>query len=176
MALQENGVFLYQRFLRKGATLILAFSWIGGLASGVLLFFRADASVISLMRRCCFTSVSIVWFAALSILPFLFSAFAVFLSFPWMLYPVCYLKGLCYGFVIAGLDYLWGASSWLVRLAVLFDDILLVPLLFWFWIRHVSGERKCSIRECVLFLISGGLVSVGVNRQIMPFFAEIFIL
>jgi len=167
--------FRRRLILRKGTTVILAFFWISGLISGFLLFYQSAASA-SLMRGCVYASVSIVWFLVLSILPFLFSALAVFLSFPPLLFLACFLKALCHGFLLAGLDSVWGSAVWLVRLLVLSDDFILVPLLYYFWLRCISRVKNSIFLESLVTCSCGILVIIGINRLIIPFFAEIFIL
>lgn len=168
--------FRWQRFLRKGATTILAFSWIVGLVSGFLLSYHAGDSLCSLMRGCVYSSVSIVWFLSVSIFPFLFSALAVFLSFPQLLFVICFIKALLYGFLFVGLDFAWGSAAWLIRIAVLLDDLILMPICYWFWHIHISGEKKCSVTKCGLIIFGVILVVFGIDRLTIPFFADVFIL
>ena len=176
MTLCRTITFLKEMTLRKGGTLILAFFWITGLLCGMLSCYLGDYTIFSVMRRSVYSSVSIVWYAVVSIIPFLFSALAVFLSSPWLLLTVCFLKALSFGFMLCGLNWVMGGAGWLICFAVLSDDFFLVPLLYLFSMRHISGEGKCLFREFVLVLICGLLVVLGTIRWIMPFFAKIIIL
>lgn len=160
-------------FLRKGGTLILAFFWTAGLMFGILLFNRTGYFGFSLMRGSVFGSVSIVWFLAVSIFPLLFSALAVFLSFPCFLLLISFVKAFSFGYMLAGLHFTWSNAGWLVRLAVLFHEYFLIPLLYWFWMKHISGEEKCTFWEIFSLASCGILVIVGTYRVITPFFTEI---
>ena len=79
-------------FWRKGTTVFLALSFLIGLVSGILIFFAAGESFLSLMRSAFYSPVSIVGLLCVTALPFLFSAIAVFLSQPWLMFPICFGK------------------------------------------------------------------------------------
>ena len=172
-----TGIFIngYQRFLRKGATLILAFSWISGLLLGFGLCDIVGSYAVSLMRGCVYSPVSIVWFFAFAIFPFLLSALAVYLSFPWLILLICFGRAVLFGFVFAGLESVWENSAWLVRIGLLFEDFFLIPILYLFWHRHIFRDGRFPLGDwlaTVVWIIPAVVVQI---KLIQPFFAEIMI-
>lgn len=163
-------------FFRKAATWFLAFSWTLGFFCGILLFCNTDGSVLSLMRRSIYTPVSIVSLLFTCIFPFLLSALAVFLSFPWLLPVIGFVKAFLLSFVLAGLAFAWGNSAWLLQLYVLSCDLAFLPFLYMFCFRHVSGETPCFFTECMVMLLTGCLVVCIAYFEVIPFFADVLIL
>lgn len=145
----------------------LAFSWTLGLSAGVYFAGTMQSSVFSLMRAAASSRVSIVGLIVLLIFPLLLSAFAVYLSAPICLLPVSFCRGAAFGFCSLGALYAFGSAGWLVRLMLLFSASAMTVPLFWFWIRHISGNKLllrrdlavCSALAVVIGIIDYFLVS-----------------
>lgn len=75
---------------RKYCFLFLAFCWIAGLLSGASACLAAGDSLNSLMRGAAARPVSIVSLLGVTMFPFLLSAFAVYISEPWLLLIVSF--------------------------------------------------------------------------------------
>lgn len=132
---------------RKGSTFFLALSWCLGLISGIVLFLFAGTQILPWMRSTAYGAVSIVGLLCVTLLPFLFSAFAVFISEPWLLLPISYGKAVLFSLISLGILQSFGSAGWLVRLLLMFSDSVSVPLLYCFWHRHISGRRKLAFSE-----------------------------
>lgn len=131
--------------------------WCVGLICGI--FTAAGAgNLSSLMRACCHSRVSIVGLMFVPTLPFLFSAVAVYFSFPRLLYPIGFLKAFSFGFCLQAVSSAFGSAGWLMRFLLLFTNCMTIPVLCWFWLRHVDGNTGNWIRDtlicCGLFLIT----------------------
>ena len=106
----------------------------------------------SLMRGGLLCSVSIVSLLTVSFLPFLFSAFVVAIGLRWLLYPICFLKAFCCSFACTAIHVAFGSAGWLMCFLLAFSDLLTMPMLFLYWLRHISDLRFFSGTECVFFL------------------------
>ena len=147
-------------FFRNSSLLLLLLIWFLGLLLGSFLTAALGESFFLLMRTAASSRVSIVGLIASSYLPFLFSAFAVYIGKPKLLYLCCFVKALLFASCAYASLTAFQSAGWLVRCLLQFSDILLVPALCWFSIQQVSGEG--SLRRdfsfcTVLFLLAGSL-------------------
>lgn len=146
--------------LRKRRSVLLAFCFVFGAGSGIYFnTFADDVFFLSLMRSMRNHSVSIVVSLAILLLPFVFSALAVYLSAPGLLFPVCFVKSFLFTYVSFGFYLALNGSGWLLRLFFMFADVFSVPVLYYYWLRHISGIRKFSFTEW--FAISLQAVLLG---------------
>lgn len=126
---------------RRSCKMILILVWCGGLLLGALGASGASNSINSLMRACVDSRVTIVGLLSVPLLPFLFSAVAVYLSISWLIYPIGFVKAFCFGFCACAVTIAYGSAGWLMMYLLLFTDCLTLPVLCWFWIRHVDGNK-----------------------------------
>lgn len=171
--------FLHHRisFARRSTPyLILASVWMIGLSSGIWAYVSSGTALVSLMRSTLQGAVSIVRVLCMTSLPFLFSAFAVFLSCPWLIFPVALVKGFSFSFAAMGLMHAFGSAGWLIRLLSCFADVVTIPLLYWFWCSCFRLEDRLLGHRCVLaaslLLLAGSIDSC----LIAPFLAGLTIL
>ena len=182
--LQRRGVFYMARFLHhdfsctrcKQSMLLLSSLWIMGLLSGIWVFAASDPSVISLMRSAVYSPVSIVGLLFVTGLPFLLSAFAVFLSCRWLVLSIVFCKGICLSYVSLGVMLSFGNAGWLICLLAGFSDAVAAPLLFWFWMTCFEDNDPLRRYKCLMtaaIVILAGSVEYSL---IQPFLAELLIL
>lgn len=136
---------------RSAATPLLAFFLTSGFVAGVCLF-RGLFSV-SWMRSFLSDSVSIVNLILFTFLPFLITAYAVFLKMPGLIFPIAFIKGFLFSVSALHITLYFVEIGCLARYILLFSDVMSLPLLFFFWRRHISGIHTCSGVE-ILFYFS----------------------
>ena len=161
---------------RKFSYCVLALFWTGGLASGIWTWCFADDSIVSLMRSAVSGSVSIVSLLCVTGLPFLLSAFAVFLSSPWALWFLALGKGFVTSFVAMGTAACFGCAGWLIRLLLCFSDFVGTPLLYWYWLRCF---RNCGNKPALHTILVGALLFLIGSVDyclVAPFLADLIIL
>lgn len=141
---------------RKYHIIFLAFVWVFGLFCGVGLSHCAGDSFPSLMRRTALSSVSIVNLLTVSLLPFLFSAFAVYIHSYAFLAALCFIKGCLFAFVSSGIFLAFDSAGWLIRLLLMFSDLACLIPLWWFWISYFHDRRRGSYA----MLIKCGMIAV----------------
>lgn len=167
---------LYSSVCRKSCYILLACSWILGLGLGVLLFRYSGSGIVSLVGAAVIDRFSIVGLLSSLLLPFLFSALAVYISRPGLLYLICLAKAAAFGYLSCALFSAFPGCGWLVRLLFLFADQTGIILLFVYWQRHISGFRRFSMAGIgVYFAVI--LVAAGTDYcWIAPLLRKVIIL
>lgn len=143
----------------KESVLSLASSYFAGLILGGCMFYAAGGSFFSLMRAGDYSRMSIVCLLAVLFLPFLFSAFAVYIHQSWLLMPICFLKAFIFAFVYVGISVSFADTGWLVRFFLMFSDIATLPLLWLFWLYLLSD--KFRFRSGTVLYIILAVAAVG---------------
>lgn len=135
---------IFSGLQRKADTVFLALFWSAGLFAGCVFYRNTGDSTVSLMCGALNGAVSIVSLLSVILLPFLLSAFAVYLSRPSFLFLIAFAKAFSLAFVSAGLLSAFGSAGWLARLLLMFSDCCTVPLLWLYWLRYSGKSRKFS--------------------------------
>ena len=169
------------RFLHRVSCLVvcnrnrclLAFFWITGVLSGILISHSAGSYVSTLMRSYLYGSVSIIRLVLVLYLPFLLSAIAVSFSGCWMLFPIAFMKGFLFSLIAMGIFRVYGCAGWLMHWFLCFSDLMLMPLLFWYWIRLLDAAPSAALREGVFLLAPVFCIGSIDYCLVLPFFAEL---
>lgn len=158
---------------RKVCRFLLAFCWISGLICGIGLCYAAGPCFVSWMRGVCAVPVSIGRLIAITLLPFLLSALAVFASHPRLLFGIAFVRGFSLSFVCAAISLSWGSAGWLARWLLCFGSLLSAPILYGCWLRHLSGHRTFSFWEAALLLSAAGSIGSCHYFFIAPLLARV---
>ena len=156
----------------KRMLLSLACAFIFGLISGVLISMSASGALDSTMRAAPFSCVSISGLLSAILLPFLLSAFAVYLSCPWLLLPIAFCKAFLITFLGLGVLDAFGSAGWLIRFLLMFGDVITLPLLWWYLYQVIlrpASRVRCTLVAAVFSLAVGGLD----HYVISPFLANL---
>ena len=110
---------------------------------------------------------------AVTLLPFLFTAFALFIRRRRLLLLISYLKASAFSYICGSVLRMYGQSGWLLVTLLLFSDCLALPLLCWVWIRSLDDGRRVALRviPVVFFLVSG--IAFLDCRLISPYLARL---
>jgi len=158
---------------RKSHYIFLALSWFSGLFLGAVLYRRSSFFLLSVMPSVLLGRLSIVNSLLSLLLPFLFSAFALYISCPVLLCAVSFVKALSFGYISCGIFSAFPGCGWLVHGLLLFSDQVCVILLLLYWQRHISGFRRfCFPRFCAYAMALVAAVCVDVV-YIAPFLNRI---
>lgn len=150
----------------------LALVWILGLFSGLAAGIMSETISFPLMRSTVFSAVSIVGLFH-TLLPFLLSAVAMVLHAPGMLLPLCFGKAFLSSYASFAICRAFGTAGWLVRWFLMFTDLWTLPILYYFWLRILSGTGAASRCEA-LFLSSLALLLGSIDYAIIsPLFLEL---
>lgn len=142
---------------------LLACCWCVGLLAGACSAASISNSFFLLMRAAQ-SGVSIFGLLMTALLPFLFTALAVFLSEPRLFLPIAFCKAFSFAYCGVGIGLAYGLAGWLVRFLLLFSDGCLIPVLYWFWLKHISDLRRSAPIELASgcgFAILAGLLNYG---------------
>ena len=140
--------------------LLFAF-WCAGLLLGIFAACCMRFDLVPLIRNAVGCPASAIGLLTSAVLPFILSAYAVSFPEPWLLLPISALKAFSFGFCAFGVHFAFGSASWLVRLLFLFSDVCVIPLLFFYWLRHIQDTPAKPDREfwcCVLTAVAIGMI------------------
>lgn len=158
---------------RRVTAIILAFAFLAGLCAGAYAATLAGTNISSLMRTASTTCVSIAGLLPALLLPFLFTAFAVYISQYWLLIPIAFVKAFLFSYLGATVLLLFQDSGWLVQLLLMFADCLSLPVLWWLWLRLCcDGQRKHLRCYIGVFVAIAGIVCLD-YQIISPFLVDL---
>lgn len=147
-------------FYRNFSVSVLAIVCLASLVLGTFLGIVSNDSYFLLMRMAASCRVSIVGLISTSFLPFLFSAFAVYIGKQKLIYLVVFLRMLLFAWGAVGTAVAFQTAGWLVHFLLQFTDILLLPVLCWFSLRQLTeaGVLRKDLSLCTAtFLLVGSL-------------------
>lgn len=136
----------------------------------MLVYRSAGSSLASLMRSTPQDAVSIAGLLCLTFFPFLISAFAVSLSRS-ALFLVCFGKAFLFAFAALGVSQAFGCAGWLLLRLILFSDCMLLPLLYFLWLRLLAGN-SCGWENACIWALALLIVSID-YRIISPILASL---
>lgn len=158
---------------RKLSIFFLAFIWLSGLLCGIGFSNLAGDSFLSLMRIAPSGSVSIVSLLCVSLLPFLFSAFAVYIHSFGVIAGLCFIKGCLFAFVSMGLFLAYDSAGWLLRLLMMFSDLCCLVPLWRCWLHILSRADHGSFRAVgICASIAASVVSLD-YLYVLPLLAKL---
>lgn len=130
--------------MRKGDKFLLAAFWAAGLSFGGVGFRYAGSTLVSQIPLAVVSQPSFFELLISPGLPFLFSAFAVYINAPWLMYGVCFLNAFSACYISCGVFSAFGTAGWLVRWLFLFSNLISGAVLYYYCHRHISGVRRFS--------------------------------
>ena len=162
-----------RKWWRRHSPRLLAFCWIAGLIAGAAYScFSADFCTV-LIRRSTVQGMSFSGMMTVTTLPFLLSALVISLSEPWLLLVFSTFKAFSFSFCAWGVCLAFGQSSWLVLFLFLFSDFLLLPMLYFYWLRHIRGQAVTSLWMFSGLLFIALFVGMIDYQFISPFLASL---
>ena len=137
-----NPVLLSEACARR----ILAIIWLCGLLFGTLFSLLNGASNHEVIRSVLHSRVSFFGLFSALILPLLITALFVYLSKPHFIFLLVFLKAFAFASIGSGFLYTFNSSSWLIRCFAMFSDILILPILWYFWLQAFTYQRDVVLR------------------------------
>lgn len=166
--ISPNHVF---RLLKRPACRLCTV-WLIGLLLGTLFSVNLDDTFSSLMRPSISEGLSIFRQLAMVCLPFLFAAYAVSINKPGLLLLLCFVKAFCFAFCGMLIYYAFGSAGWLVRYLLQFTDVLSVPILFWYCLRHIDRQNNAKRDLMICALLAASIACID-YFAVSPFLAEL---
>ena len=152
---------------------VLALFWFTGLILGITCSLAADESVFALMRLAPRCQVSIVGLFAVMLLPFLFTAVAVWFHKPWLILPIACFKAVSFGYSNLVTVLSFGSAGWLVRILLLFSDICTLPVLCWLWLRYIPGNRSLKHSDLAVCIVAILIIGCIDHCFVLPYLATL---
>ena len=156
----------------KATTVVLAWAFLFGFLTGA----SASAGCLNLLDSSCDSlaqSAGISVFVP-GVLPVLLSGFAVYIGKPLLLIPVAFWKAFLFSCVGSGVVLAWKSAGWLMGGLALFSSFCTMPVLWWYWLRHIGGE-SFSIRTFLPALFAEICIGWMDLLVISPFLTKILI-
>ena len=117
--------------------LTLTAIWFFGLICGVFLFLHTEHSILPMMRSIPFGSVSIVTLFLAGLVPFLFTAYAVCFSQPWLVICMGFCNSCLLSFVTTGITVTFTTAGWLMCDLLLFANYIGCSILIFLWLKKL---------------------------------------
>lgn len=143
--------------------------WLVGLSVGLVFAFFCKNVAPALLSKSClvFTCAPLKIF--LTVLPFLFSFLSFHLSrSAWMLL-ICGSKAICFSFCSCILCLYYGQASWLASGLFLFSDVCSLPLLVFYFLRHICILKFPDTLEYLLIICTISLLVIIDCRIVTPY-------
>ena len=140
-----------------------------GFVSGVVISLRLPESYVALIQSAAGKQATCFGLILTGFLPFVAAYFSVYFSKYGLLYPIGFLKTFSFSLCAMCIYRCFGSAGFLVRGLFQFTDILLLPVLYWYSLRHLTGviTKKDSFLCFFLFLGASYLE----YRFVSPFLA-----
>lgn len=147
-------------FQRNRNLFIFTVCWLSGLLAGFILAAEANGTLLSLMRLAAVSRVSIVWLLLSAALPFLITAYSVFINNFLILFGISLTDAFAFSYCAGVIFRSFGSAGWLVQPMLQFTGTVLGAFFCWFCIRRCSKKRICLKKDLVLCLIISAVVVV----------------
>lgn len=161
-------------FWRRHHVVVLAFLWCSSLCLGFGIAFQLGDDILSLMYTAVSCRASIVGMAVAVFLPVLLSAIAVWFSVPGFIFPVALIRGVSFGFSLAGVMIAFRSGGWLVFLLLTFSESLtLIPQLC-LWFACLLDNRAAVFNSLNVCIISAIILCAFDYLCVSPFVLKLF--
>lgn len=172
MAVFANKYFHF--FKNHTRCVYLCFSWILGLCAGCGLYHVMKPSSFLLMRSAILQPVSIVGLFASVFLPLICSYFSILTDKPIIIWIVCFLKAVAFGFSGVLVSQCFYDASWLVRFLFLFSDSCFLVVLFSLWFRRCANVCIDGYADFAFSAVLGFCIAAADYFVISPFLMGLF--
>ena len=156
----------------KATTVILAWAFLFGILTGSLAS-EGCRELLESSRDSLAQSAGLSVFIP-TVLPVLLSGFAVYIGKPFLLIPIAFWKAFCFSCAGSGVVLAWNSAGWLVGGLALFSSFCTMPVLWWYWLRHIGGN-SFSVRTFLPALTATICIGWMDFLAISPFLTKILI-
>ncbi len=164
----------FSQYWKKFGTAVLLIFWVFGSVLGVLFVMSGNTVYPTVIRNAVLQPQSLSGILVAALLPFLIGTLAVSCSEFWVLPVLGGIKAFAFSYVTFTVSVIFGQSSWLIYVLLLFSDMLLVPVFCVFCLRYVSGDQVLLRREVYIWFLVAILVGCLDYCFISPFLVSLF--
>lgn len=137
----------------KSPRLFLAMSWVTGLLAGLVLSSNLFAEICELVPFAIASPFSFAGIILATSIPFLLTVFVLHISKPFFLLPISLVKGILFSFNSFLFLFYYHSSGWLIRILIMFSDLITLPILWFLWLQSESNFGN-SITGILLVLFA----------------------
>ena len=132
----------------KSLHLLIFLFWIFGLLAGTCVgYFSVDFAEQLIRSVVHSDNFSVLVVLTIRILPVFITMIAVYCSRAAVLLPIIFLKSFFLSYVCTLIALISTFASWLFCLLLMFDEILALPVLFYFWLCAFSNSKKSLLSQ-----------------------------
>lgn len=153
----------------KFYTFFLAIFWILGFCLGICLSLSASENIFSLMPILLTGNVSIVGMLIVFTFPFIIAVVLTHLSLRNFLYLLGFVKSFCFSFASSCIFLSFRSAGWLMCALIMFSDLILSVLFFWFLLRCITGNSNMYIIDTAFCTVITAAVVCVNYYLITPF-------
>ena len=136
-------------------SIFLALFWILGFLFGAYAANYLPEDYVSMIQASAGKQAAFWGLFLTGCLPFLAAYFCVCFSKNYLLYPVGFLKAFFFSLCSMCIYRGFGSAGWLVNGLFQWADRLLLPVLYWYCLRHLTGtSSKRDAFLCLAFYVS----------------------
>lgn len=117
--------------------------------------------------------MSVIGSLSVIALPLFFSAFAVYVGRCRLVIPIAFCKAFLFSYTGCSVWIAFGSAGWLVFLLFMFSDILMLPVLWWYWQLALKGKARASLMGLIPASAAGVLIGSLDYFLIAPFLANL---
>jgi len=171
--MNTNQTAFYDFKCRKMNLLLLAFFTFFGCSLGVYTSHTSDIISFHLMRMAVTCPVSIVGLTFVMLLPFLITAFAIWISKPYLILPVSFFNSFSFTLILCYTIVVFDTAGWLVCLMLLFSNIFVQFALNWHWIRFLSGTSVSPAEDLLICVFCALAIIVVDYFFVAPYLVQL---
>lgn len=172
----ENGIRVWEHSAVKHCRrflFMLALFWIIGLLCGASAAKTAGASFRSCLRAAASGRLSFPALAVAVSFPLVLSFLLCLIDLPWLLLPISLFEAFSLTFCLCGAALAFGSAGWLAGRLLLFTAGWMPGILWWFWLRRLSGGPDSAIPDFCLSFVAVFLIGSFDFRVVSPFLAKL---
>ena len=170
--MKRSQIFPLSIFGCRAGTVLLAWAFGFGLLAGSLASIGAQ-QIFAEVRQTLARSAGISALVP-TVLPLLVSGFVVYSRWLLLLIPTAFWKAFSFSYAALGVILAWGSAGWLLCGLTMFGSFSALPVLWWYWLRHIGGEGF-SGRTFLPALGAMIVISWADTAVISPFLTNILI-
>ena len=155
--------------------LLFLSAWIVGISAGMLTAIGIDDSILPVMRLAASCRVSIVVLFLMASIPFLITAFAVFIHQYPILLIICFVRSYGFGCLAWLIVRSFGSAAWLMQPMIQFSDgiLLVVYVLYGLW--HCSHWERNPKRPVLVCMFITAVVTIIDYLAVSPFLVSLLV-
>lgn len=170
MACASSSKYIRSRYF----AFLLCFSFILGFLSGTIIASNDADHIASMVRIAIRSEISPISLFAQIMLPFSFTILIYGAEKRNLIFLLCFLSSITYGFTAVSVYFIYGTRHWLVSPLLVFSGTLRQASLLWLWLRNFTPQSSNIYLDTTIALSVSVVAAVMDVTLISPFLSLLF--